>query len=212
MNSWQTRATILRLVVLIFTTSGLSTGLLAQDVGIPRIEDIVVGCRDNPSGREAISLTVESAWVQDNALFADLLVTNRSHSAVRFPGRNVGGHYWDAVLYNSKREPIMYCGGVSDINLDPQIEVISDNDVLSVEPGATVTLRALYLAPFWPYLREPKYGVRSFKVTYTGWSSVVVHADAAELNKLRGFIKQASERQCSLYDGELTSRAHPFKP
>jgi hypothetical protein len=179
----------------------LSAALAAQEL---EITDITIGCREEPSPRSGVSLTVLSSWIDGNSLWADLAITNQSRAAIELPARNVGGHYWDAVLHDSKDAPVSYCGGVSDLNLDPLTQLVTADDVVTVGPGQTVILRGMYLAPFWPYLREPDYDPRSFEVFYTGWSSVVVHT-GADSPQLRAALAAASTRQCSLYGGELQS-------
>jgi hypothetical protein len=186
----------------------LSAALAAQEL---EITDITIGCREEPSPGVLVSLTVMSSWIDGNSLWADLAITNQSRAAIELPARNVGGHYWDAVLHDSKGAPIFYCGGVTDLNLDPLTELVTADDVVTAGPGQTVTLRRIYLAPFWPYLREPDYDPRSFAVLYRGWSSIVVHTDA-DSPKLRAALAEASTRQCSLYGGELQSGRNDIPP
>jgi hypothetical protein len=128
------------------------------------------------------------------------------------PKRNVGGNYWDAVLYNGAGNSISYCGGVSDMNLDPSSEVVVDTDIAELAPGSAVLLRSVELAPFWPYLREPDYDVRTVEVIYIGWSNIVAHATPSTLESTKPQIEAASRRQCSLFGGELTSGGKPFRP
>jgi len=56
---------------------------------------VVIGCPDRPAP-SAVTLTVDKAWVDEgSSLFADLLVTNGSDSAIRLPRLNVCQRYWD---------------------------------------------------------------------------------------------------------------------
>jgi len=201
-DQWRLIAT----AALLVPTLGVSSAISAQQAQVPQIFDFTIGCREEPSSQLPISIAVADAWVEENALFADIAVTNRSSAEIDLPARNPGGRYWDAVLYDGKGESITYCGGVSEVNLDPFAELVGSADIVKIRPGETVTLSRLYLAPFWPYLREPEYDTRSFEAFYIGWSNVVVHVDAAQLDKLGRALEQASKRQCSLYGGELRSR------
>ena len=197
---------------------------------------LVIGCRNTPSRSSAVSLEVRKAWVEGNALFADLLVANHSESAIRLPRENVGSRYWHAVLQNSnvRMEVIEGIGLVEVIEViqadenevltvecglistvlglfgDPLEEVVAEKDIENIAPGQTLLLRAVYLAPFSPDPREPKDQVRSFEVTYTGWSSIELWASTAEW--LQKPLAEASARQCSLYGGELRSSGHFLTP
>lgn len=196
---------VVRVVIHAVLTWGLAETLAAQEEQLEIVE-FTVGCREEPAPGAGISLKVLTAWVEENALFADIAVANQSSSEIYLPGRNTGGHYWDAVLYDRKGEPITYCGGVSELNPDPFAELVAESDVVSVEAGETIVLPRIALAPFWPYLRESGYDARSFEVFYTGWSNIVVQIDRAASNKLRPALESASKRHCKLYGSELRGR------
>jgi hypothetical protein len=185
---------------------GLSVAVFAQEP--PQIVETTIGCREEPQPGSAGSVTILNAWISENALMVDLAVTNHSDSNIRIPILNTGGNYWSAVLYNADGESLRYCGGVSELNLHPLEEIVSESDIVTIKPGHTVTLRDIDVATFWPYLREPDYDARSFEVVYTGWSRITVYFDASESANLERGLKSAAARQCSLYGGTLQSPRH----
>ena len=197
---------VLRLAILAVPILLCSTFLDAQNI---EFEQRRLGCRDHPAPHSnTVHVEVVQAWVRDNSLWADLTITNDSARTIFMPTRNVGGHYWDARILNSKSEPIIYCGGVSGLNLNPFDEVIGERDVTEVRSGQQITIRSVYLAPFWPYLWDSDHDAQSFEVFYAGWSAIDVNIERSQAAKMQQALRAASKLQCRLYDGELRSRVH----
>jgi hypothetical protein len=180
---------------------------------------LVIGCPDRPShAASAVTLTVDKAWVDENSsLFADLLVTNGSDSAIRLPRLNVCQRYWgsrvDPILRDDDLErPPLLCGGEivwfpDDCNTlglfsDPLEMLLAEKDIETIAPGGTALLRAVYLDQFVDRERA----VRSFEVFYTGWSKIEVSTLPAKLAEHKTTLAEASARQCSLYGGVLGGR------
>ncbi len=185
------------------------------------LKPLVIGCHDRPSlGASAVTLTVEKAWVNENAsLFADLLVTNDSKSAIRLPRRNVCQRYWGSrvdPIPRDEYELLRLCGGIelefpSDCDTlgmpgDPLEMLLAEEDIETIAPGRTGLLRAVYLDQFVPDTRDREYAVRSFEVFYTGWSKIEARILPAKLAEYKTALAEASARQCSLYDGVLGGR------
>ena len=55
----------------------LAVAMSAQEADI-QVVDFTIGCREEPSPPLAVSMAVATAWVEENALFADIAVANHS--------------------------------------------------------------------------------------------------------------------------------------
>lgn len=182
-----------------------------------------IDCPDRPSDPSAVSLEVEKAWVEDNAIFADLFVTNNSELAIRLPRANVRHRYWDAHILASRLEPI-----TTDISAEEAIgcfpnaavylwsedspeEFITEKDIETVAPGRTVSLRTVYLAPFLSDPQKREQEMRELQVAYDGawWPRFFVVEEAQRVEKT---LTEAIATQCSLYRGQLRSSGHFLTP
>jgi hypothetical protein len=195
----------------------LGMNVHGQEWSTADLKPLVIGCRDLPlHAGPAVTLTVDKAWVDENSsLFADLLVTNSWESAIRLPRRNICRRYWgvqiDPIPRYEEERPLLMCGGAiaelyepcDTLGMpgDPREMLLAEEDIVTIAPGRTVLLRGVYLDYFVPEDREHK--VRSFEVTYTGWSKIEVALLPAKLAEYKTALAEASARQCSLYDGAL---------
>ncbi len=187
------------------------------------LEPLVIGCRDLPSpAASAVSLTVDKAWVEDYQLFADLLVTNGSKSAIRLPFRNICRRYWVVrvdPIPRDEDEGIPMCGYSQQFLLrfpnacntlgmfsDPLEMLLAEEDIETIAPGRTALLRAVYLDQVVAEMRDREHAVRSFEVIYTGWSKIETSILPAKLAEYKTALAEASARQCGLYDGVLGGR------
>ncbi len=183
---------------------------------------LVIGCPDRPSPSvSAVTLTVDKAWVDENSsLFADLLVTNGSDSAIRLPRLNVCQRYWGSRVDPLPRDPderelppmcgysmnerISFPNDCNTLGLfsDPSEMLLAEKDIVTIAPGRTALLRAVYLDNFVDRERA----VRSFEVIYTGWSKIEVGTLPAKLAEHKTALAEGHARHCSLYGGVLGGR------
>lgn len=88
----------------------------------------------------------------------------------------------------------------------PQETLLTEEDIETIAPGRTALLRAIYLGPCVPDMRDREHALRSFEVTYRGSSKIDVYILRATLAQYETYLAAASTRQCGLNDGVLTSR------
>ena len=200
----------------------LGMNVQGQEWSTADLVPLVISCPYRPYlGDSPVTLTVDQAWVDESSsLFADLLVTNGSELAIRLPRRNVCQRYWgsrvDPIPRHEYRGRPM-CGGddamsfPNDCNTlglfgDPQEMLLAEEDIVTVAPGRTALLRAVYLDRFVPDSQDREHAVRSFEVFYTGRSKIEVGILPGKLAELKTALAEANAHECSLYGGALGGR------
>jgi hypothetical protein len=150
-----------------------------------------------------LGIAVRRYWTSGNALTADIEVHNRSSHPVVVAARNADGQYWSAELFDSTGTPIQYCGGVRNIDWDePAVDLPHSEDLVTIDPGATVVLPSVYLAPFWWYLWDEH--PAAFRVYYQSleFNATVISKYAAQLAP---FLRAAESLHCALYPCQTES-------
>lgn len=84
------------------------------------------------------------------------------------------------------------------------LDLPSENDFITIQPGETATIDAACAAPFWWYLRDKEYDARAFEVSYSFYEPEIEvprkHAD--EHRRKLASVKRAF---CSLLRADPTS-------
>ena len=126
-------------------------------------------CPDIPAS--SLHLKVQNYWVAEECLWAEIEVTNTGTSIAYVPSRNSEFLHYEAEIFNSQGESVLYCHGVSVRDYDTfQFDLLAPKDVLELAPQEHAILGPICVAPFWWYLQDPEYDATSFRLSYRGYT------------------------------------------
>ncbi len=200
---------VLRYLVLVLLLSRQES-FAADDLSVWSIETVALTCDSEPiPASDWPVASVTRFWVTGNTLLADFDVLNRSDRPLRLPSKNPDFQYWGATVLSATGEPVLYCGGVRDIDLPDTyvLEVLTPRDVVIVPPHHTASFHAVPLAPFWWYVWD--YKPTSALIEYQG-SAFSLMLPSSLLTRLGPDIHAFSELQCGLFPGPLLATPAPL--